>query len=220
MKYFRIRHSINTDIGKKWPQVKTGIGEFQAHSNAYIGNAEYFLKAIPMQPELPELVLHDSSKLTDLISSSFTGTSSGLILSDRLKSILESFHPANAQFFPIKIHHKQIRFDRYWYLHPTGANNDLIDFSASEVWEEINLVRTAKRSFTDATTFNEATKNPNPSQSFVITHYSLKNNLPDFFILTFVEGGIGYFISEAAKWEIEEAGCTGIVFTAPNERFP
>jgi hypothetical protein len=48
----------------------------------------------------------------------------------------------------------------------------------------------------------------------------LKKQLPDFFILNYIEGGVGYFVSESLKIEIEKKGCSGIVFTEPNERYP
>ena len=42
----------------------------------------------------------------------------------------------------------------------------------------------------------------------------------DFFSIERVHGGIGYFVSEKLRTHIEEAKCTGIVFTEPNEKYP
>jgi hypothetical protein len=33
-------------------------------------------------------------------------------------------------------------------------------------------------------------------------------------------GGVGFFVSEKLKNEIENAGCTGMVFTSPNDVYP
>ena len=53
----------------------------------------------------------------------------------------------------------------------------------------------------------------------MINHIEVDENLaPDFFSLTSVlDGGIGFFVSEKLKFEIEAAGCTGILFKALNE---
>ncbi len=134
MKVFRIRNSVDPKVigSKKFPQVKDAKGEFNVQSANYIGNSSFFLNQINVKPVLPELVLWDSSKVTDLISSSFTGTSSGLICSDKLKEIIEKAAPSFIQFFEITLHHKANVYN-YWFLHPTKANFELIDYNESEI---------------------------------------------------------------------------------------
>ena len=45
-------------------------------------------------------------------------------------------------------------------------------------------------------------------------------NVVDFFVVKYITGGVGFFVSERLKKEIETEHCTGIVFTEPNERYP
>jgi hypothetical protein len=221
MSYFRIRNSLEKKvIGNKFPQVKDALGDLNVDSPNYIGNMSFYLNKIDINPVLPELLLWESSKVTDLISSSFLGTGMGLITSSKLKLLVEKVTPQYLQFFTMKLHHKGRVHEDYWFLHPTKANNDLIDYNKSEIWEEKSLVRVRKREFQNFETFNEETKNIKYPNSLLITSCYLKKQLPDFFILNYIEGGVGYFVSESLKIEIEKKGCSGIVFTEPNERYP
>jgi len=219
MKCYRIRHSLK-DTGRKFPQVETWRGDFNVSDSNYIGNSDNYLKKINGTAILPELLLYKSAKLTDLISSSFMGTGDGLILSEKLYKIISNYSGHNQQFFKIKIHHKDIESDNYWYLHPSSTNNDLIDFFESEVWELDSLVKNKRKFFTTSEEFENETKIGKYPKMLTIDKYVIKNNFPDFFVLNFIEGGIGFFVSENLKNDIEKAGCTGIAFTEPNERYP
>ena len=219
MKYYRIRHSLK-DTGRKFPQVEAGVGDFNVTDSNYIGNVSHYLKKINGNVILPELVLYKSAKLTDLISSGFMGTGDGLILSNKLYTIISSYSGENQQFFKIKLHHKNLENDSYWYLHPSSVNNDLIDFSKSEVWELNSFIKDKERVFINSEEFYEESNKTKYPKMLAIDKYVLKDNCPDFFILNFIEGGIGFFVSEKLKNEIEDSGCTGIVFTESNERYP
>lgn len=35
-----------------------------------------------------------------------------------------------------------------------------------------------------------------------------------------VYGGVGFYVSEKVKKQIEEAGCTGFFFSNPEEKYP
>ena len=221
MKTFRIRNSVDPKIiGQKFPQVKDVKGNFNVQSPDYIGNSLFYLNNIDINPVLPELILWNGSKVTDLISSSFIGTSSSLICSDRLKEILDKPALQCIQFFSIKIHHKERIYANYWFLHPTKGNNELIDFNASEIWEEKSFLKIKRREFPNHEAFNKEVKELKYPYTLNIVGYKLKSTLPDFFVLTSIDGGVGFFVSEKIKNEIEKVGCTGIVFTEPNERYP
>jgi hypothetical protein len=52
----------------------------------------------------------------------------------------------------------------------------------------------------------------------VIENIVLRSDIfVDFFVLSPVYGGIGYFVSEDLKIEMEKLGCTRIVFKEPND---
>jgi hypothetical protein len=220
MKYFRIRHS-HTDTGQKFPQVETAIGDFNVTDTAYIGNVSFYLKPINCVPVLPELVLYKSAKVTDLISSSFSGTGSALIVSHKLKSILEKYWTnGGQQAFEIKIHHNNSVY-HYWLIHPSKNSNELIDFSKSEVWELQSLKKNRQLQFNDWASFHEEAKATKYPQTLQIEKVSLSEiDKPHFFLLSFIPGGVGFFVSEQIKKEIETTGCTGIVFSELNERYP
>ena len=111
MEWYRIHHALK-GIGK-YPQVKTATGDFNVNSVLYIGNSQFHAKEIEVEAVLPELVLWARAKLTDLISSSFMGTTRGLVVSNKLKIIIEKYQPASLQFFKLKIHHKGVVYDQY-----------------------------------------------------------------------------------------------------------
>ena len=221
MKVFRVRNSVEPKVigSKKFPQVRDAKGDFNVQSFNHIGNSLFFLNQINVEPILPELVLWDSSKATDLISSSFSGTGYGLICSNKLKEIIEKVAHRSIQFFEITLHHK-VNIFNYWYLHPFKANNEFIDYKESEIWEEKSFLKVRRREFSDVDSFIGEVKQVKYPYPLNIVKYSLKKVLPDFFILTFIEGGIGFFVSENIKNEIESAGCSGIVFKDPNELYP
>lgn len=210
MEFYRIQHAY-TGIGKKFPQVETGIGKFHVQSPEYIGNTDFLLHEIEITPSLPELVLWNSAKVTDLISSSFFGTGFGLIISGKLKTIVEKYNPVLIQFFPIQVHHKNDIF-QYWYMHPKGVNNDLIDFPNSDVWELKSMVKEQKRYFLSAHEFYQEACQKKYPHSLKIYSFKLLLNTPDFFMLNYIEGGVGYFVSQNLKDEIEQKKCSGIEF--------
>ena len=218
MKYYRITNAIE-GVGRKFPQVKTAVGNYDVRSESFIGNSKFYFKKVNIDPEIPEPLLWDSAKLTDLLSSSHMGINKGLIASDKLKSIIEKAQPEHIQFFRTKVHHKGNTF-KYWYLHPCGNNNDLIDFTRSEIWERSSLKKIKQVNFPDEVSFRRAQSNPGYPINYVVEHYVLKDNLPDFFILVSLNIAFGYFVSEAVRRQIEDAECTGILFLELNESYP
>src|SRR6185436_11804787 len=151
MKVFRIRNSTDPKvIGQKFPQVKDGKGSFNVQSTNYIGNPSFYLTKINTNPILPELILWNSSKVTDLISSSFLGTGTGLICSEQLKQIIIKIAFQNVQFFPITLHHKENTYSNYWFLHPSKANNEFMDYNQSEIWKEKSFLKIKRREFSNS----------------------------------------------------------------------
>ena len=93
-----------------------------------------------------------------------------------------------------------------------------IHFKLSEIWKEgmgnkkINTIIVASyeefKIIKDKTVLPERISTEKP--------VLLENTSQDLFILDYVKSGIGYYVSEMVKNEMEEAGCTGIRFEEIN----
>ncbi len=139
MKYFSITYSTNEkEVGKIWPQC-IGIADGytkewleQPNSMTKLNNDEF--------PNLqPDLVfdLDKKAKLSDVISPSMI-SATGLLINDKVKSILENFNLIEHVYYPAIVRNKGISYDYYW-LHLVKSDLYGVDFKQSE-FEITNLI--------------------------------------------------------------------------------
>ncbi len=221
MLYSRLYNSSDKKEIGQFPQIKMAIGDFDINSNTYIGNETYYLKEINYSPNLPTLILDKNSKLTDLISVSFIGLSEGLIISNKLKCIIKNIG-SNFQLFPIKINQGDILHCDYYYLRISNISYNYIDFNETKFLECENLYGPGHQILiNNAHDFNTKFKNLKYPKTIKIENLSiLPTTKESLLALNFVEGGIGFYISEELKSKIKESKCTGIVFTELNQKYP
>lgn len=214
MKYYIIQRSLDTGIMGFLPQVKTVI------TNCHIWDEPKFIQhhafqKVDFDPFLAFPVLEKKANLTDLISHGGMGLHTNLVASDILKTIFYRESKEDFQYFPISVFHHGIEYS-YWLIHPTKIEYDMVDFEKSEVWlmeHTFNEVeRLAVRTVEDFLREKERITALGYPYSIRLTKFTLKESGKDFFVISGIEGGFQFFVSETLKQEIDAANCTGIEF--------
>lgn len=226
MKYYKINFTLSTkvrgndnyikDYKLKIPPIH---GQLYWEVPKFIGNIHH--EKIDFEPYLLDIELFATAKLNDLIMEG--GPVSGnLIMSGKLKAILDKNRKSGMQFFNINVIRKNEVFRDYWLLNMYEFNQEFIDFERSLIIYEkhskdykttynVDKVYLQFKNLDEfKNTFNSAIEK---NENIYIEKLILKEELitEDFFMLKHVFGG-NRFVSEKLKKEIEEAGCTGIEF--------
>lgn len=218
MKYYVIRVSLNKkDIGT-YPQV------VHAKHNCHVWDNPKFVDKVNFQkinyePITSNAILEKKAKLTDLISSNGVGFTLKLLISDKLKNIIEVYANKKCQFFKAPVIFKDDFVYGYYLLHPYNFAYENVNFEGSSF-----ILRKKKNGGgnqdekVNVSTFEDfqkvlSNKKKEGYQKFCIDRIKLKPDInEDFFVLRYVEGGIKYIVSEKLKKEIENLECTGIEF--------
>lgn len=211
MQYFKISYSTDPKvIGATFPQSQKAIHPVNVDALTHLWNhliGMSFTNAI-----LPELVIHKNAKLTDLISSSATGAR--LVVSQKLKDLLASTIDIDViESRPIKVWNKE-KIEPYWIFNPIVFQVDLIDFKHSRIWLLKSGIELEQKFFSDAKDFLNTLENTQYPEQILIKELAIRESpQKDLFVLNYLTDGLGYFVSESLKAEIQNAGCTGIEFT-------
>lgn len=214
MRYFKVNFSIGKDVGSVMPQANessTVVSEINTINNSWLS------KINESNIDFPSMILRKRAKKTDLISVSYLGYSSRLLISDKLKLILEKYQNENVQFFKTRIIYKDVEDSNYWVVHPYRVDYDFVDYSKSIINKQ-NILSTDPKEYVNIDSKEDFIKQRTHHGTdgkiwgFTIEKIVFKDKITDFFILDGVSSGIGYYVSEKLKNEIEEAGCTGIEF--------
>lgn len=214
MNYYSIQWSLDTKIMGFLPQIKKTI------TNCHIDTEPRFIrhhgfKKIDFEPILSFPVIDEKSNLTDLIQVASIGFNATLVISDKLKKVLKGHGKDGFQYFPLEVFHKGISYTDYWLLHPTKVSMEMVDFEKSEVWmmeHTFNQVEQLSiKTVEEYNTEKRRIENMGYPYSIRLTELTLKGG-GDFFVISNIEGGYKFFVSEKLKQEIEAANCTGIEF--------
>ena len=119
MQFYLFKESCATkETGPEYPQVqkwKTGYDDDKHDSYYSYYYASSKGRIFPdFIPDLDALVMQNRAKPTDLISS---GLSIGFIISDKLKAIIQQFKFPPYRLYPVKILHKKVELDGYYFMH-------------------------------------------------------------------------------------------------------
>lgn len=222
MKYYQIKHSLQKkDFGNSYPQSQDSINNTDVllwEEPRHINN--WFGKKINFEPILSYPILNKKARVTDLINSVIY--SSSLVISSKLKSILEKYTEEGVQYFKNTILHNDKEYTDYWLLHPYQFNHEYIDFQNSiidykkkaddyKVSYKTNLILLSVNTISEFEEYLEMARKK--LEVITIQKLFLKEDIinKDFFVLRYAFGGM-FFVSEKLKQEIENAGCTGIEF--------
>lgn len=219
MKYFKIQFTLNPKFRGSNDYIKDYVlhipnDKLFYEEPKFIGSIRN--EKIDFEPYLLDIELFASSKVNDLIMDGGP-ISMKLTISGKLKAIIEKYRRTGMQFYNIKVIKKDIVFNDYWILNMYEFNQEYIDFKNCLInhrkKKEGGGTTTVQISLSSLSEFeNELLNAKQNLESVIIEKLSLNNVIEDFFILKYVNGGIGYYVSEKLKNEIEDACCTGIEF--------
>jgi hypothetical protein len=226
MNFFRLLESTGTDIGQ-YPQVidaNVGFDIYEKRSSYHLNFTEAISTTIWPIPKLS-----NKAKKTDLISVSYMGLSSKLLISNKLYIILNDINSKGIQFISSKLIYKKNLEEDYWIVNPHISDFSFLDIKncnfiytdamgkieiSDENFESIEeYIKGYLKNKQDAISIGY----PNFRPLFLKKLAIKRDTSIEFFALSGVSGGIGFYVSERLKEVIEKAGCTGIVFKELNE---
>ena len=219
MTFYRIGHQIEKKLIGYFPQIQEGIVPTTVHDPRYI--SYYMNRALSQDVLVPELILYKKAKLTDLLSASFMGLVTNLVVSLRLAGILQKANRFGIEFIDTKLHFQNgTEQEDVVIIHPYRYGYEFIDFQRSQITlgrngeEIVHFVSGAELDDRLKEDDVRVIKEPNGFRPVFITSLSLiENPEVDFFSLRNMRrGGVGFFVSERLKSEIEDHGCTGIEY--------
>lgn len=215
MQFYSIKESLDIKIIGKYTQSE------KAKYNCDVWNEPKFIEHIHQQkidfePIVANAILSPKAKLTDLISVVGMGFTRKLLLSDKLKEILEKSGP-DIQFFRDPLIYKGNIYKDYWILNAFNIGMEFLDYCESEVYMTENVFNKVKKlelsSYDDFLKHKMLIETEGYPKGIYIERIKILPNVEsNFFTLINVEGGVKYVVSDKLKSEIESAGCTGIEF--------
>ena len=212
--YYSIQHSLNAKIVGKFFQSETIAWNYGNIDNPKLLNNIYFQK-VDFDPIVPIPLLHKKAKITDLISCVNAGGSLHLIMTEKLKKIIEKHRLKGLQFFKTSLIKEDIKYDDYFAMNMYESNMEFVDFVNSNVnvrvrkneggTELVKIQLNTLEEFVSTIDFHKE-----KMEIVTIDNVFLKDKVnEDFFMLI---NGVRMIVSEKLKKEIEDAGCTGIEF--------
>lgn len=215
--FYRISPSSNKKVvGIDGVHSESAIYPINIWDPNYIN--QWHLKYIPEQIILPIPKIQSNAILTDLMSVYFVGSSFRLTISSKLKVILEKYQHGNIQFLPLSIYYKKEYIDNYWLTNIIQLDNDTINYEISKIYstnypgnDEVAIL------VSDFNDFNKIKNNLSFPYHLYIKNLVFKSPIgKNLLAIDSISGGIGYFVSEQLKLEINQANCTGVEFESIN----
>lgn len=211
--YYRIKRATGLDkIGDVDEQFQDAVYPVPVDHPDFLGKV--FLKEINVEKIIPAYPkLKSKAKRTDLIGGTWYGNVGWLLMSGKLKSIIEKEKHKGLQFVKTHITHKGKQFDDYWFTNTFNFDMDKVDFLKSELilYDFSDYSKKVPISFSDNILFENYVRQLKFPQAVIIDKIVF-NTMNNLVIIDRVSGAIGYYVSERLKDEIEYAGCTGIDF--------
>ena len=205
MKYYQLSHStVTEEVGVTYPQSQT------ARESLSVAHPQHLWQqkaGILQDVALPEPVVHPDAKLSDLLSTTAT---SRLVMSPKLKDILEKYiKEGQCQFLEMKVHYLSETY-QYWMLNPLQFNMEVIDFGASEIWLcGAGNTKIRKLEVNNITDFENTSHTFQMPERASITSISFVSDITADFIQLRNAPSM-YYVSETLRNELIREGCTGI----------
>jgi hypothetical protein len=167
----------------------------------FIGNIYH--EKIDFEPYLLDIELYASSKINDTIIDCGPVTTK-LIVSHKLKLILEKYRTTGLQFFNINLFKKGNVFNEFWILNMFEINMEFIDFNNSIIFETENVFKYKNeikiKTLEEFVGLKKIIEIKGYPYGLIIDRIKIKENISsDFFALLHVEGGVKYIVSEKIK---------------------
>ena len=207
MKYYQLSHStVSEEVGMTYPQSQTARESLPVNHPQHLWQQK---AGILQNVALPEPVVHPDAKLSDLLSTTATWR---LVMSTKLKVILEKYiKEGQCQFLEMNVHYLS-EVNQYWILNPLHFNMELIDFSNSEIWLcGAGNTKIRKLEVNNITDFENASNTFQMPERASITSISFVSDITADFIQLRNAPSM-YYVSETLRNELIKQGCTGISF--------
>jgi hypothetical protein len=207
MKYYQLSHStVTEEVGMTYPQSQTARESLPVNHPQHLWQQK---AGILQNVALPEPVVHPDAKLSDLLSTTATWR---LVMSTKLKVILEKYiKEGQCQFLEMNVHYLS-EVNQYWILNPLHFNMELIDFSNSEIWLcGAGNTKIKKLEVNNITDFEKKSDTFNMPERVSITSVSFVPDITADFIQLRNAPSM-YYVSETLRNELIKQGCTGISF--------
>lgn len=215
--HYKIIQSADLKVIGKSIQVEKGIFPVELDTDPKSTKNFWFERADLDKLMFPEPIVHPKAILTDYIPCSIMGNRSMPIVSDKIKEIINKSRHNNPQFIPIKVHHRKKIEDGYYFLNAYDFKYQCIDIERTTIKWDYGYSNRQKNTQILISSYNELIETLNllkPPVGISINPLFL-NELADgfdFFSLSWVKGGLGYYVSESLKAVFEKEGVTGIDF--------
>lgn len=212
--FYSIQHSINNKIVGKFFQSEDIAWNYGDINNPKLLSNIFFEK-VDFDVIVPIPILHRKAKITDLISCVNATCSGQLIISEKLKNIIQKYSKSGLQFFKTSIVKDDMEVGGYFLMNMYQTNMEFINFGKSNVTVEIKkkITGTAYQDVkvSSLEEFNKEVDFFKKNMEIVnINTIVLNEDInEDFFML---KHSVKHVVSENLKKEIEDAGCTGIEF--------
>ncbi len=217
MKYYRLTCSCDKQrIGSVYPQVqKMRIGyNYDSDISIHKLSRLYYNSFPDFEPDLDGFVLHGRAKLTDFLSNAIV---SDLLISSRVKVILENCNMGPCKFYPANVIQGKNQHD-YFLMHHISNIREHVDYKNSRFYIRRNFLKNNLgyieiSTESDFCAKEQNLKVENPNQTLVIWAESIKINLGfdreiDLFEIGKFDSGL--YISEKIFRLFQENSITGI----------
>ncbi|MDN3594934.1 hypothetical protein [Zunongwangia endophytica] len=213
---YKIESSINQEEIGIYPQIEEAIYNCDPLNDVqFIDNIGK--KEISFEPKTAIGILNKDALLTDLLSAPIMGFSEKLLVSNKMKNILDNYIKDNFQSFKCKIKISPSQIVDYWVLNPIKFNKQLIDYKKSEIYLMRGVLQKVKK--INVSTYKEfkaesieLLRNKDELINIKFVNLFLKPNDVPFFAIDNVKGGFKYFISKEVKNIMIKSKITGVHF--------
>jgi hypothetical protein len=209
MRYYQLTCSQDTKEIGFYPQVGTASLLVNEEPDAFASsdselNSEYQSAITPM------LMMHTDAKITDLLSSSVTGSNS-MLMNKKMRAVLEQFKEEAIRFFAVSVKSRSNIYS-YWLPNPFQFDFPFLDFQRSVisiVGESGNKVTGySPKTATELCSMIEFLKPPQTvSIDFPVFLRNCKENI---LILRNAGTEPTYYISENVKAVLNAELCSGV----------
>lgn len=223
--HYRIQLSTDLKVIGWSPQIQSAVFPVNLDSDPRSTKSFWYEKADLQKLVFPEPILESKAKLLDFISCSVIGNRFMPLVSQKFKNIIESSDTLDKpQFIPTKVHHRNKIYDNYYYLNAYEFKYECIDLQKSLIKWDYGYAHRQKNvpitisSYGALMDILKALKPPVGISIYPLV-LNEESKAHDFFSLSWVKGGVGYYISEFLKKALEDDGVTGIEFYDINEGY-
>ncbi len=131
MNYYRIRHSTDRKIVGKFTQINEVKHRCSVDDKRFIDRI--FFEKASFDPITSIGILDKKAKITDLISTSGQGYTAKLLISGKLKSLIEIHQKSGLEFFKSPIIYGEEELDDYWVMSPFETHPEFINYKDSHI---------------------------------------------------------------------------------------